>query len=251
MCFSTFELPKAKYVAAFLQAINLFINVVAAFWYRKDILKDPQNLTIIAVVVMSMFMACFLLGVAKILFFFEDKRSQTCENYLNSQQKCRRDLIFGYGYIALFGYIPLVIGFVLGNSLKSLTGSFICNITCAIAYHLFVLQHLKTYQLCSPPLIPFIRYFQVLWLPCNFFLITAVLVIISANSTLEQCLSNIGFIIHYFIFFTIPMREFITVTMNGVWLPGQELVEMITMDNIPAILNQGDEDRMRWMYDVA
>ncbi|EFO96965.1 hypothetical protein CRE_19481 [Caenorhabditis remanei] len=81
------------------------------------------------------------LGILKLLLLCVDKRQDT-ENLI----KCKRDLLIGYGGIAVCGVVPQILVWIYRKSLTLYLTQVICTLSPIVLFFLFLIPHFSTYH---------------------------------------------------------------------------------------------------------
>ncbi|EGT55013.1 hypothetical protein CAEBREN_21423 [Caenorhabditis brenneri] len=104
------EPPKCKYSVVTLQTCNVvFAIIMLSLSGKSNRLEEnpPFNWTALISLI------ALLLVFAGIKFFLRYKEHKNPGGY-NPKDRCRRDLLIGYGAISICGYIPLIVMYVIG-----------------------------------------------------------------------------------------------------------------------------------------
>ncbi|EGT55041.1 hypothetical protein CAEBREN_08042 [Caenorhabditis brenneri] len=145
--------------------------------------------------------------VIKLLICYKDHKNP--EGY-SSKNRCRRDLLIGYGAISIFGYIPLVVMYIYGYHPFLIMSAFICYIPPGMIISLFILQHLRKYQVCREKRSTNLR--------AVCFALHAIVFIAIAFFVGQLKKFAPYFIMYNTLMLANVRAEFLVVLVNGVWL---------------------------------
>ncbi|CAL2035369.1 unnamed protein product [Caenorhabditis brenneri] len=155
----------------------------------------------------------------KLLFWYKDYANPEGSS---PNDRCRRDLLIGYGAISVFGYIPLIVMYIYGYHPFLDLSAFICYIPPGMIIPLFVLQRLKNYQVCREEHSTNLRA-VCFALYANVFIAIAFFV-----GQIKEFAPY--FIMYDTLMFANARAEFLVVLVNGVWLK-----ENVERSNIPEL----------------
>ncbi|EGT55076.1 hypothetical protein CAEBREN_23935 [Caenorhabditis brenneri] len=202
---------KNKYVIVFQQIMNLLTTLIlyAAAW--SDICNYPGSQ-------LMMWYTGIVFGCVSIIVVFSKLFSMACYDGLTKQEICRKDLLIGYGGISICGYISLILALAVGKHPLLITTYFICNLLPAFFIPLFILPHLKLYQVKHTPRDPFFHRFYFILTHVTIFLTCLLFVYKFGSRTYHRTVFTV--ITLNFFYFMCANAEFLVVLTNGVWLRG-------------------------------
>ncbi|EGT55107.1 hypothetical protein CAEBREN_06989 [Caenorhabditis brenneri] len=138
------EPPKNKYFIVILQTFNVFITLlVLHVYWRANQIEEIASYYWFILAAFTAILVVF--AVIKFLICYIDHRNP--EGY-SPKNRCRRDLLIGYGAISICGYIPIIVMYIFGYHPFLGISAFICYIPPGLIIPLFILQHLRKYQVC-------------------------------------------------------------------------------------------------------
>ncbi|KAF1763085.1 hypothetical protein GCK72_011350 [Caenorhabditis remanei] len=122
-----------KHFICFLQVLNLIYtyNVIKSNFYERGFILTSVG---------SIILVLTVLGALKSILISMDKTSG-----INKLQKCSRDLLIGFGGIALCGVIPQLCVWWLRESTTMQILHVVCNLTPILFLLLFIRQHYTIY----------------------------------------------------------------------------------------------------------
>ncbi|EGT55039.1 hypothetical protein CAEBREN_06393 [Caenorhabditis brenneri] len=204
------ELPKCKYFIVTLQTINVVFAIITLF---VELTSNRSKKKIsYHWIILKCFMAILAVFVAvKVFLCYKDQRNPEGSSPKN---RCKRDLLIGYGAISIFGYIPLIYMFVNGYRPFFPTTISTCYVLPGFILPLFILQNLKKYQVCRG------NHSTNLRAVCVALHVIILMVIAFCVDKLKKTDFAPYFIMWDTLMFSTVRAEFLVILVNGVWLKG-------------------------------
>ncbi|EGT50052.1 hypothetical protein CAEBREN_10322 [Caenorhabditis brenneri] len=214
------EPPKCKYSIVTLQTCNaVFAIIMLSLSGKPNRLEENPSFNWTALISL---IAILLIFVAiKLIIWYKDHANQEASNPKN---RCKRDLLIGYGAISICGYIPLIVMYVIGYHPIFVTSAIICYTAPGFIFLLFILQHLKKYQVCREDQ-------SISYHVLSSVLHVIVFVVIAFFVGRLKTEFGQWLIMWDTLLFALVRGEFLAVLVNGVWL--KERIERPNVAGLP------------------
>ncbi|EGT55029.1 hypothetical protein CAEBREN_04152 [Caenorhabditis brenneri] len=135
---------KIKNAIPGLHFVNIILILVSTFAYWKVTMKYHKIYTFIGIGI------CLILTVS-LIFWAIKALCRRCFKELSDLQKCKMELLIGYGGISVCGSVISVTAIILQTHPFLILVAFICYISSVIIYLEFIAEHLLIYQVPIPP----------------------------------------------------------------------------------------------------
>ncbi|CAL2035367.1 unnamed protein product [Caenorhabditis brenneri] len=205
--------PKNKYFIVIVQTFNVFITLlVLHVYWRTNAYEEIASYCWIILATITAILV-FFAGIKLFICYKEHKNPEGS----TPKDRCRRDLLIGYGAISIFGYIPLIVMYIFGYHYPFLVlSAFICYVPPGIIIPLFILQHLRKYQVCRE------KHSTNCRTACFFIHIIVFIAIAFFVGQLKSAEEFAPYVILYdTLMFSTVRAEFLVILVNGIWLKEQ------------------------------